>query len=152
MKGCLLVVLQERYTSEPTSFLEILSACRVTRITLVPSLLRIFLVVFPDLDARLPLLQYWTVSGEALPADLAKQFLEACPGHILINLYGSTEVAGDVTCWSSDKLDLESATRNGWVSVGMPIANCGVEICGEDLLPLGAGEQVNCVFGAPTTP
>lgn len=140
MRGCLLVLLPEEYATEPQSFIEILAACRVTRITLVPSLLRTFLLAFPDLDARLPLLQIWTVSGEALPSDLANDFLAACPGHILINLYGSTEVAGDVTCWSSDSMDVSKASRDGWVSIGKPIKKCGIEIVDSDLFPVSDGE------------
>ena len=46
-----------------------------------------------------PNLQLWICSGEALRQELAKDFLTACPGRVLINLYGSTEIAGDVTCW-----------------------------------------------------
>ena len=80
MRGCLLVILAEEYTTEPQSFLEILGACRVSRITVVPSLLRTFLLAFPDLDARLPLLQHWTVSGEALPQDLAQDCWRAACG------------------------------------------------------------------------
>jgi len=81
------------------------------------------------------MLQLWTVSGEALSSTLANDFITACPGHILINLYGSTEVAGDVTSWSSDTMEIAAAARQGWVTIGQPIANCNVEVVDENLMP-----------------
>jgi len=48
----------------------------VTRLVLVPSLLRPILDSFPDLDRRLPQLKYWICSGETLPRELCHQFRE----------------------------------------------------------------------------
>ena len=35
-----------------------------------------------------------------------------------MNLYGSTEIAGDVTCWASDEIPLDEVCRDGWVTIG----------------------------------
>ena len=74
------------------------AAHRVTRLTLVPSLLRALLSVSPHLGDALPHLRWWTLSGEALPRPLASAFVAAAPPNaILLNLYGSTETAGQRT-------------------------------------------------------
>ena len=73
----------------------------VTRLVLVPSLLRVLLELLPEgLGQALPALKVWSVSGEALPMELVRSFFEAYPPPleaVLLNLYGSTEVAADVT-------------------------------------------------------
>jgi non-ribosomal peptide synthetase component F len=51
----------------------------------------------PDLGAGLPQLRHWTTSGEYLSASLAARFRQAYPGAVLLNLYGSSEVAADAT-------------------------------------------------------
>ena len=45
----------------------------------------------------MPSLKYWSLSGEPLLVALSRRLLHACPAATLLNLYGSTEVAGDVT-------------------------------------------------------
>ena len=64
----------------------------VARVTVVPSLLKALLSV----DGG-PLPGVVVCSGEELPAPLAAQALASSPGTVLLNLYGSSEVAGDVT-------------------------------------------------------
>lgn len=86
---------------DPAALVEHLAAGAVTRVTSVPTLLAEVLRLDggPDgrLAARLPRLRHWTVSGEALPADLARAADRLLPGVRLLNLYGSTEVAADAT-------------------------------------------------------
>src|SRR6185503_14664312 len=95
----------------------------VTRIVLVPSLLRELLNTFPDLASRLPRLRLWVASGEALPLDLANRFLAYLPGSRLINLYGSSEVAADVTWYEHISSDGLSS-----VPICRPIANTEIHI------------------------
>ena len=70
---------------------------RITRLLLVPSLLALLLDACPDLAARAPALRLVATSGEALPEPLARRFRSTAPGVRLVNIYGSTEVAGDAT-------------------------------------------------------
>ncbi|MCK6516110.1 non-ribosomal peptide synthetase [Myxococcota bacterium] len=79
-------------------FVEALAQHGVTRLTVVPSLLTALLRSFPDLAARVPRLRTWICSGEALHGPLVAAFFEALPEATLLNLYGSTEITGDV-CW-----------------------------------------------------
>src|SRR6202021_70830 len=68
---------------------------RVTRIVLVPSLLRAVLEHAPNLQERVPQLKMWTCSGEVLQWDVAEKFQKAYPTATLLNIYGSSEVAAD---------------------------------------------------------
>jgi hypothetical protein len=50
------------------------------------------------LSKRLPSLRHWTSSGEVLSTSLLNRFRQAAPTVTLANLYGCTEIAGDVSC------------------------------------------------------
>ena len=45
--------------------------------------------------------KFWTSSGETLSVGLVKQFYKLFPFSTLLNIYGSTEVAADVTCFDT---------------------------------------------------
>ncbi len=97
---------------------------RVTRTVMVPSLLKALLATQPELDLTLPDLKYWFTSGEELPVDLCGEFQRRMPGRKLINLYGSSEVAADVTWFDTSELSRDAAT----VPIGRPIANTRIHI------------------------
>jgi natural product biosynthesis luciferase-like monooxygenase protein/amino acid adenylation domain-containing protein len=104
----------------------------VTRLVAVPSLLRA-LVGEPELAARLGSLRRVVCSGERLPADLAERFFDALPGCRLLNLYGSTEVAADVTAHEVLRAELPA------VPIGRPIANARVYVLDGEMRPLPPG-------------
>ena len=104
----------------------------VTRLVAVPSLLRALLEE-PELAARLGTLRLAVSSGERLPADLAQRFFRALPACRLLNLYGSTEVAADVTCQELRPADLPA------VPIGRPIANSRVYVLDERMRPAAPG-------------
>src|SRR5262249_9541490 len=79
LQGVPSVIVPQEVVVEPSRFVEALATHGVSRIVLVPSLLRTLLEVVPDLGRRLPRLAYWTSSGEALPTDLARRFRAALP-------------------------------------------------------------------------
>lgn len=78
-------------------FVAALRAHGVTRVTLVPSLLAALVRGAGPLGEALPELRLWVSSGEALPRALLAAFRASHPAATLVNLYGSTEVTGDVT-------------------------------------------------------
>lgn len=131
LKGIPLVLIDEQSVREPESLIRALEENRVTRLVLVPSLLRMLLEHPVDLCRRLPNLKYWICSGETLPLDLAKRFKRSLPGARLINLYGTSEVAADVTCYEVDKLaEFDS------VPIGRPIANTSAYVLDARMEPL----------------
>jgi amino acid adenylation domain-containing protein len=134
LAGIPIVLIPNETTRDPESLGAALARNRVTRLVLVPSLLRAMLEAEPHLQNRLPLLKYWVSSGEALSTDLVKRFRESVPAGILINLYGSSEVSADVTCYDTREMPPE-----GPVPIGRPIANTQAYILDANLQPVSIG-------------
>ena len=95
----------------------------VTRIVLVPSLLRVLLENCGDLRGKVPQLRIFISSGEALSLELSQRFRRMLPDARLINLYGSSEVAADVTCCDTTEDVLPT-----YIPIGRPIANTQVYV------------------------
>ncbi len=123
LAGVPTVIIPDEDLLDPERFIALLEQHGVTRIVLVPTLLRVLLDHAPDLGRRLPTLKMWSVSGEVLTSDLVRRFKLACPGRKLINLYGSSEVAADVLVH-----EIQDADTEGPVPIGKPIANTQVYV------------------------
>lgn len=168
--GVPLVVAPPASRADPGLLLGLLATYGVTRLILVPSLLRVLIALADDdlafsspsnigrgLGCRLPLLTQWTTSGEALSFDLMESFFRAHPGaQYLLNLYGSTECAADVTgaefrpegedsiILKKDVLSAEdvalvavrrrSTAFNSIAPIGFPLGGCGVLVLDPDSL------------------
>jgi amino acid adenylation domain-containing protein len=137
LKGVKVVILPHFSSANPQETIAFLHEAKVTRIILVPSLLQALLNTRPDLGKALPALKIWTVSGERLTQNLLQKFRTSVPDGILLNLYGSTEVAGDVT-WAEFPRDIENLERD--VPIGQPILNAEIHILDENLQPVAPGE------------
>jgi amino acid adenylation domain-containing protein len=136
LKGIPLVILpQSRYAS-PEDMIKFLRDAKVTRIILVPSLLKALLNTHSYLGRILPDLKIWTVSGEELARNLLQQFRENVSHGILLNLYGSTEVAGDVT-WAEFTGNGENVELD--VPIGQPIFNAEIYVLDENLQCVAPG-------------
>jgi len=125
---------------DPARLVEILSTSRVTRIVLVPSLLRLLLDSVPDIGERLSGLRFWVTSGEAITPELVRRFADALPGATLVNLYGSSEVAADATAYVVEKP--QSLER---IPIGRPIANTRVYLLDRhsNLVPIGVPGEIH---------
>jgi len=134
LQGVRLVIIPERSVKDPVLLVQTLAQHQITRLVLVPSLLRMLLDIHSDLQARLPHLCLWITSGEELTAELARQFQRQLPQRTLLNLYGSSEVSADVT-WS----DIRLALTEEPVTIGRPIANTQVYILDPSLQPVPVG-------------
>lgn len=142
LQGIPSVVLPEEVVRDPRALVESLSRSAVTRIVLVPSLLRALLDSGLELAERLPLLNLWVSSGETLPMDLYRQFRLAMPHAVLINLYGSSEVAADVTCYDGGSLDPPNS-----VPIGRPISNIRIYILDRHRQPVPVGVRGDLWIG-----
>jgi amino acid adenylation domain-containing protein len=134
LRGIPNVLIPDEVVIDPELLLGLLARERVTRIVLVPTLLRVMLDQAPDLGTRVPQLKLWTASGEDLSVDLAERFRCAFPEARLLNLYGSSEVAGDATYYEVGELGLLNA-----IPVGKPISNIQLYILDEFLEPVPIG-------------
>jgi amino acid adenylation domain-containing protein len=123
LAGVPTVIVPDEIVLDPETLITLLERHGVTRIVLVPTLLGVLLDCAPDLGRRLPLLGMWSISGEVLAPDLVRRFKLACPGRMLVNLYGSSEVAADVLVH-----EVQDADVNGTVPIGRPLANTQVYI------------------------
>ena len=134
LQGVATVLIAEPVVKDPPRLVAELAEGGVTRIVLVPSLLRVLLDVQADLGARLPRLSHWISSGEVLPSELVERFFERLPGRVLLNLYGSSEVAADAT-WFEAKAN----ARPGPMPIGRPIDNMQAYILDTQRQPVPVG-------------
>ncbi len=134
LHGLRTVIIPDKAVKDIPRFVQTLSEQNVTRLVLVPSLLRALLDSFPDLDSRLPKLKYWICSGETLPVQLCQRFREKLPQRVLINLYGSSEVAADVTWYDATQCD-----RSEGVPIGRAIANTQIYLLDRNWQPVPVG-------------
>ena len=134
LAGVPAVVISDTTLKDAKLLVQSLAHHRVTRIVLVPSLMRAILDIYPDLGNRLPDLRYWTCSGETLTPELAERFLSLLPGRTLLNLYGSSEVCADVT-WH----EVQPQANRSCVPIGKPIANTELLVLDENrqMVPIG---------------
>ncbi|HEX8275451.1 MAG TPA: amino acid adenylation domain-containing protein, partial [Longimicrobiaceae bacterium] len=140
------VLVPDDEARDPEALAAILARHGVTRVVLVPSLLRALLDRHPELGERCPRLRLVVSSGEELPPGLARRFAEAAPGATLLNLYGSSEVAADCTAHALPPGGPDPGER---VPIGRPIRNTRVHVAGAELEPVpeGAAGEL-CVAGA----
>jgi natural product biosynthesis luciferase-like monooxygenase protein/amino acid adenylation domain-containing protein/HAD superfamily phosphatase (TIGR01681 family) len=134
LQGVPTVVIPDLALKDPALLVQTLAERHVTRIVLVPSLLRTLLGAYSDLMERLPRLKYWVTSGETLSLELCQQFQERMPDRILSNLYGSSEVAGDATWYDAT---LHRAPQS--VPIGRPISNMQIYVLDAALQPVPVG-------------
>jgi iturin family lipopeptide synthetase A len=144
-QGVPIVIVSQNTLLDPDELVRVLAQEQITRIVLVPSLLRLLLETVPRLADRLPRLRLWTVSGEALSAELAGQFHAVLAGRTLLNLYGSSEISADVTH------HLISAAESGvrLAPIGRPIDNTVVYVLDERMRPLPTGAPGDLYVGGP---
>jgi amino acid adenylation domain-containing protein len=134
LRGVPGVIIPDEVLQDPAALVEMLAAHRVTRIVLVPSLLRLLLDSVPEIGARIPALKFWVTSGEALPPELARRTMMALPGGMLVNLYGSSEVAGDSTVYV-----ITERSSFDRIPIGRPIANTQVYVLDAEMNPVPIG-------------
>jgi amino acid adenylation domain-containing protein len=143
LQGVPLSIIPDESVKALEQFVWHLAAHRISRVVVIPSLLDSLLQFCPNLQARLPDLRVCVSSGEALPFGLCRRFRSALPQVTLINLYGSSEVAADVTCF-----DTNDAEPLGVVPIGRPIANVRTYVLdkNENPLPVGVPGEI-CIAG-----
>ncbi|MDQ2106659.1 amino acid adenylation domain-containing protein, partial [Azospirillum isscasi] len=132
------VIVPPGDAGDPLRLADTLGKAGVTRLVLVPSLLRALLDVVPDPAAALAGLRLCVTSGEAISADLAARFAARLPNCRLLNLYGSSEVSADAT-WH-----LVEPGAPGPVPIGRPIPGNFVLLLdrGGNPVPPGAAGEI----------
>ncbi|WP_052260656.1 non-ribosomal peptide synthetase [Photobacterium gaetbulicola] len=149
LKGVPLLVLPPSEVQDTERFAGHLAQFKISRLVLVPSLLGELLALDEASQQRLGGLRLWTASGERLSPELVRQFYLAWPDASLLNIYGSTEVSADVTCFDTRALPeikalLSTAGRRDGaamseIPVGKPLPNVQIHILDKLLQPVPQG-------------
>jgi amino acid adenylation domain-containing protein len=133
-QGAPVVIIPPEVVKDLDQFVHTLADEGITRIVLVPSLLRLIIDTYPDLQTRVPKLKIWVSSGEALSLELGQRFKQCMPQSVLLNLYGSSEASADSTWFDTSERQLR-----GIVPIGRPIANTSVYTLDSHLQLVPAG-------------
>ncbi len=136
------VILRADVVRDPEELLQSLAGEGVTRIVLVPSLLRALLDHAPQLRERVPRLKLWSCSGEVLSSELVRRFRQGFPEATLLNIYGASEVAADVTWHEVGEEDVGAT-----VPIGKPISNTQVYVLDENRNPVPVGVRGEIYVG-----
>jgi amino acid adenylation domain-containing protein len=133
------VILKNEVIKDPYRMNKALRSEQITRLVLVPSLLRELL----NDDNGIVGLKYCISSGEALPFQLAESFRRRAKGSKLLNLYGSSEASADAA-WH----ELGDSDTRFSVPLGRPIFNTQIYLLENRLqaAPVGVAAEI-CVGG-----
>ncbi len=129
--GARLVVARPGGHRDSAYLVKVITGQKITVLHFVPSMLRVFLEE-PGVQ-ECQSLRDVICSGEALPYELQRRFLDLLPAQ-LHNLYGPTEAAVDVTHWTCRRQEQRQI-----VPIGRPIANTQIYILDRRLQPVPIG-------------
>jgi fengycin family lipopeptide synthetase D len=115
LKGIKTVIYSKETLLDLDVLLKKLIQDKVTRIVLVPALLKNILEYIDKNNIQLIHLKYCTSSGEQLSMSLVNQFYKIFKKQKLLNIYGSTEVTADVLCYDTSKLLIKNIEEDIFV-------------------------------------
>jgi len=139
----LVVIPDEIVRGSPLELVRTLERNAITRIILIPSVLSSLLDCMAAADPRPRHLKYCYVSGESLPASLARRFRELLPNATLINFYGASELSHHATWFEATGFEAAGDGHGKSVPIGNPIPNTRVYVLDSEMqqVPIGvAGE------------
>lgn len=147
LQGIPLIVFDKHITAQPTVFIEKISHYKITRVTVVPSLLRAIFQTLTLIEKTasqnlLSSVKLWICSGEPLQFDLLAEFFEIFPRkHTLANFYGSTELTADVTAMTyNSREEAYKMIMDKKVPIGTPIDNAVIYVLDQELNMAEFGE------------
>jgi len=132
LRGQKSIIIPEDIARDPERLIDLLAKEEVTRIVLVPSLLRTILDSTQNLAERLPKLGHCACSGEGLSSALAAAFHARLPHAELFNIYGTSEF------WDATWCVAKSEANGTSIPIGLPIANMRALILDANLEPVPA--------------
>jgi amino acid adenylation domain-containing protein len=139
--GGRVLIFKDEIAHDPAKLLREVERGAVTILQLVPSMLREIVYQASSLgDARptLSALRWVIPTGDALTADLTRQWLMLYPSIPLLNTYGATETSDD-TCHYAIYEPPPSDYRLSIMPVGRPIPNTQAYVLDHTLSPVPVG-------------
>ena len=142
------VIIDTETVCNPEKLFRVIKEEKITIVELVPVVLRGLLDYISHLSTQqrlLPDLKWMMVTGESVSVELVNQWLQMYPSIKVVNAYGPTEAADDITQFIVEK-PLPENQRT--VPIGKPLANLNLYILdGEmQLVPIGVPGEI-CVSG-----
>jgi amino acid adenylation domain-containing protein len=130
-------IFNDTIAADPVALLQQTAQWGITILEVVPSLLRTMVdELAQGLAPDLSLLRYMIPTGEALPPNLARQWLRYCPQIPLVNAYGPTECSDDVTHHFVTEPPAETVVN---MPIGRPILNMRMYILDSQRQPVPIG-------------
>jgi amino acid adenylation domain-containing protein len=132
-------IVPDEVTHDPEQLALEVEREAITLLEIVPSLLRVMqqiLLGWGEGRPTFPRLRWLIPTGEALPAELSREWLRLYPHVPLVNAYGPTECSDDVTL---HPLRVPPDREVLITSIGRPMANSQVFVLDRDLSPLPFG-------------
>ena len=146
MTGARALVVERQTVLQPLLLLELLQKTQVTILESVPSLMTAFLeAAAGERDKELTSLRWMVPTGEALSPALVTEWYRLYPRIKLMNAYGPTEAADDVTHYVVRRPPHRYLKT---VPIGRPLHNLHIYILsrGFSLCPVGVRGEI-CVAG-----
>ncbi|MCC5601603.1 non-ribosomal peptide synthetase [Nostoc favosum] len=142
------VIVDIETVAIPKQLFQVIKSEKITVVELVPALFRGLLEYTSQLpidERELPDLKWMMVVGEPVSVSWVNKWLEIYPEIKIVNAYGPTEAADDITQFIVDKPFGENQRT---VPIGKALANLNLYILDEEmkLLPIGAPGEI-CVSG-----
>jgi amino acid adenylation domain-containing protein len=132
-------IVPDEVAHDGSRLLEATEERQVTILETVPSLLRAMLDEQERTGSNnlsLSALRWMILTGEALPPDLCRRWLERYPQIPILNAYGPTECSDDVTHHTIAEPPPAEVVH---MAIGRPIINTQLYILDENLLPVARG-------------
>lgn len=145
--GCTIAIISDQEAIDPRRIASAIERFSVTRIWLVPTLLKRLLELDEAARRQLETVKHWVSTGEPLLSGLRRRFADRLPKSELHNLYGSSEF-GDL-CWTMPR---PKAKERAVTTIGRPIKNVRCQIIDRfnAICPVGIwGELVVAPEGLP---
>ncbi|HEU5028788.1 MAG TPA: amino acid adenylation domain-containing protein [Spirillospora sp.] len=121
-------VIGDEVAHDPVAFARAVDEQGITVVELVPTMVRHLLDDLPGApEGSLGGLRWMIATGEELPAELARRWLEAMPHARLLNAYGPTECSDDVTHHTVTAGDLDLLR----LPIGTPVVNARLHVLRE---------------------
>ena len=149
-------IVSNQVATDPAKLLQLVETQKITILEIVPSLLRMILgglgtgdwrlaigpdptqypVPSPQSPVPSPQLRWLLLTGETLPPQLCRQWLEEYPTIPMLNAYGPTECSDDVTHYP---ITQPPATEVINLPIGRPILNTQLYVLDKQLQPVPIG-------------
>ncbi|GGQ69962.1 amino acid adenylation domain-containing protein [Couchioplanes azureus] len=131
----------------PTQLTRALETWRITDTLLVPSVLRMLLSRFSDIDRRdVSALRRLWFGGESCPVSLLRAMEKKVPGLVFVHGYGPTETTHSATLYVTTDI---AGHDEEYLPIGTPLPGVDVLVVDDRLRPVPDGEVGELLIGGP---